>query len=320
METTHLQIPSPPHAQAPTGVQPGGGFVINLELAWGRLRRAYLRRFRAGYVKRMAEKRQGTCPTCPHDIVDPRDLKFCRNVCGFWFHPEDDRFRWREKILLARAGLAEVVFFSVLGLALTGLLAAAAIWGHPLFWAPAAIVILLWAFVVSFFRDPPRKIPTDPAALLSPADGTITDISEVEAADLPDDRALRIGIFLSIFSVHVNRIPRTGRVVNLRYFPGAFLDARHPKCPARNEQLWLDLEEPLSRRPVRIKQISGAIARRIVCWLRKDESVHAGDRYGMIKFGSRTEVLVPAGEAVEVLVKVGDKVKGGSSILLRFKN
>jgi phosphatidylserine decarboxylase len=267
----------------------------------------------------MAEKRQGSCPNCSHDIVDPRDLKFCRNVCGYWFHPEDDPFRWREKIPVARAGWAEVILFSVIGLVLAGVFAAAAVWAHSLFWAPAAVVLLLWAFVLSFFRDPQRTIPTDAAALLSPADGTVTDITEVEAADFPGERALRIGIFLSIFNVHVNRIPRSGRVVNIRYFPGAFLDARHPECSARNEQLWLDLEEFPSRRLIRIKQISGAVARRIVCWLKQDEAVHAGYRYGMIKFGSRTEVLVPAGEAMEVLVKVGDKVKGGTTILLRYQ-
>ena len=113
------------------------------------------------------------------------------------------------------------------------------------------------------------------------------------------------------------------------YFPGAFLDARHPECAVRNEQLWIDLEEaphptlsPRGRgqgegRPLRLKQISGAIARRIVCWLKVGEIVKAGDRLGMIKFGSRTELLMPVGEAKEVLVMVGDKVKGGSTILLR---
>ena len=158
------------------------------------------------------------------------------------------------------------------------------------------------------------------AALLSPADGTITDIGEVEAPGFPGDRALRIGIFLSIFNVHVNRLPRSGRVVSIRYFPGAFLDARHPDCPARNEQLWLDLEESDSGRLIRVKQISGAVARRIVCWLKPQETVRAGDRYGMIKFGSRTEVLLPTSEAMEMQIKVGDKVYGGATVLLRFKS
>jgi phosphatidylserine decarboxylase len=292
---------------------------MNLELAWGRCRRWYLWTFRPGYVRRMAEKRQGSCPNCPHDIIDPRDLKYWRNVCGYWFHAEDDRFAWRNRLGFARAGLAELVIFSIIFWSL-GLLLAAGTWISALFWIPVAAVALIWLEVIYFFRDPERRIPTDVAALLSPADGAITDIGEVDAPGFPNDRALCIGIFLSIFSVHVNRIPRTGRVVNIRYFPGAFLDARHPDCPARNEQLWLDIEESESGRPIRVKQISGAIARRIVCWLKPQETVRAGDRYGMIKFGSRTEVLLPASEAVEVLVKVGDKVQGGATVLLRFKS
>src|SRR5262245_4860837 len=113
-------------ATAPiTSAQPGGGWCMRLELAWDRLRRAALRRFRPGYVRRMAGLRQGQCPDCPHDIIDPRDLKFSRNVCGYWFHPEDDPFRWRGRLRLARAGLAEVVIFSIVLLALAGLTAAA---------------------------------------------------------------------------------------------------------------------------------------------------------------------------------------------------
>jgi phosphatidylserine decarboxylase len=154
--------------------------------------------------------------------------------------------------------------------------------------------------------------------LVSPADGTVTHVDEVEDADFPGGRAFRIGIFLSIFNVHVNRIPRTGRVVSLRYMPGAFLDARHPDCPLRNEQLWIDLEDASSARLLRVKQISGAIARRIVCWLKPGEEVKIGDRLGMIKFGSRTEILLAAGTPLEVQVKVGDKVKGASTVLLRF--
>jgi phosphatidylserine decarboxylase len=267
----------------------------------------------------MAAKRQGHCPNCPHDIIDSRDLKFTRNVCGFWFRDEDDPFRWRNRLPLARAGLAELVCFSLVFLALALVFACLATWYHAAFWVPEGVIVILWAFVVSFFRDPERQIPTDAAALLSPADGTITHVEEVDEADFPGGRALRISIFLSIFNVHVNRMPRTGRIVNVRYFPGSFLDARHAECAVRNEQLWLDLEEPETRRPFRIKQISGAIARRIVCWLKPGDEIHAGARFGMIKFGSRTEVLLPANETVDVNVKIGDRVKGGATVLLRFK-
>jgi phosphatidylserine decarboxylase len=129
---------------------------------------------------------------------------------------------------------------------------------------------------------------------------------------------LRISIFLSIFNVHVNRLPRSGRVTEVRYFPGSYLDARNPQSAVENEQLWIDLEEADTGRPLRVKQISGAIARRIVCWLKSGDAVRVGERLGMIKLGSRTDVLVPAGAGVHVEVKVGDKVHGGSSVLLRF--
>ncbi len=317
MATLDPQPVALPPPVAPAGVQPGGGFCMGLELAWGRLRRAWLRRLRPRYVARMLAKRQGDCPGCTHDIIDPRDLKFTRNVCGHWFRPEDDRFGWRGRLGLARAGLAEVVLFSLLFLAMSGLLLALGALVHAAFWGALPVVALLWAEVIFFFRDPERVPPADPEALISPADGTVTHVGEIEDPTFPGGRAFRVSIFLSIFNVHVNRVPRTGRVVGLAYFPGAFLDARHPDCPVRNEQLWVDLEEP-GGRLVRVKQISGAIARRIVCWLRPGEEVRAGERFGMIKFGSRTEVLVPAGEKREVPVRVGDKVRGGATALFRF--
>jgi phosphatidylserine decarboxylase len=308
-----------PAAIAPSCIQPGGGFCFDLELAWGRLRRAWLRRFRPSYVRRMLALRQGECPNCPHDIIDPRDLKPYRNICGFWFRPENDPFRWRDRIPLARPGLAEVVWFSGLFL----MAAAACILGglflHPAVYALLAPVLGLWFFILSFFRNPRRSIPTDPAALLSPADGTVTHVEEIDDSDFPHGRAFRISMFLSVFNVHVNRTPRPGRVLGIRYFPGSFLDARNHQSVVRNEQLWIDMEEKGSGRPLRVKQISGAVARRIVCCLKPGQEVNAGELFGMIKFGSRTDILIPADEPRDVLVKVGDKVKGGSTILLRFK-
>jgi phosphatidylserine decarboxylase len=291
---------------------------MNLELAWGRLRRAFLRGFRPGYVRSMAAKRQGFCEGCPHDIIDARDLKFWRTACGYWFREEDDKFSWRGKLGLARLGLAEVVCTSVVFALLSALLGAAAVFLHWGFWIPLAAVLILWFQLVFFFRDPERIIPNDPSALLSPADGTITHVGEVDDADFPAGRAFRISIFLSVFNVHVNRAPRLARVVSLRYFAGSFLDARHPDCAEKNEQLWIDLAEVDSGRLIRLKQISGAIARRIVCWLKPGEHMQAGDRFGMIKFGSRTDVLIAASESFEVLARVGHRVKGGSTILLRF--
>ncbi len=293
---------------------------MRLELAWGRFRRALLRRFRPGYVRTMLTKRQGHCENCPHDIIDPRDLKFYRNVCGYWFRDEDDRFQWRGRLRLARAGLAELIFFSLLLMPLLVLFSTLAVVVHPLLWLPAGMFgRASWIFIISFFRDPERTIPADPQALVSPADGTVTHVDEVDEADFPGGRAFRVGIFLSVFNVHVNRVPRPGRVLALRYFPGRFEDARTIECATVNEQLWIDLGEGPANRLVRVKQIAGAIARRIVCWLRLGEEVRLGERLGMIKFGSRTEVFLPADAVEEVLVKPGDKVKGGSTVLLRVK-
>jgi phosphatidylserine decarboxylase len=303
----------------PAGVQPGGGSCLSLELAWGRLRRTWLRRIRPGYVQRMTARRQGHCPNCPHDIIDARDLKPYRNVCGYWFDTADDPFRWRGRLGLARAGLAEILCFSLLFLVLGVGFGLAGALVHAVFYVPLVVIGLLWGFVISFFRDPERTIPTDPQALVSPADGTVTHVGLVDDPEFPNGRAFRISIFLSVFNVHVNRMPRAARVLRVRYFPGCFLDARHSECAVRNEQLWIDLEETGSHRPLRVKQISGAIARRIVCWLKVGEEMPAGERFGMIKFGSRTEVFVPAGEAMDVQVRVGDKVAGGSTVLLRFK-
>src|SRR5436305_14590998 len=147
--------PPPALVSAPiASIQPGGGFCLELEQAWGRCRRAWLRRFRPGYVRRMAQLRQGACTDCCHDVIDPRDLKFCRNVCGYWFRPEDDRFQWRGRLGLARAGLAEVVLFTLLFLLLGSACAAAALLAHPAFCAPLAVLALLWLAILFFFRDP----------------------------------------------------------------------------------------------------------------------------------------------------------------------
>src|SRR5581483_5985087 len=271
-----LTTPCKPLVASPiVSAQPGGGLCMSLELAWGRWRRAWLRRFRPGYVARMKQLRQGECPNCPHDIIDSRDLKFYRNVCGYWFRPEDDAFAWRGRLRLARYGLAELLCFSLLFAALSALFAGLAAL-HPLFLLPLPVILGLWLFVASFFRDPERTIPSDPDALVSPADGTVTHIHEVADPDFPGGRALCVSIFLSVFNVHVNRVPRSGKVVKLHYYPGEYLDARVVECNVRNEQFWVDLLDERSGCLVRTKQIAGAIARRIVCWLKPDETVRTG--------------------------------------------
>jgi phosphatidylserine decarboxylase len=304
-------------------VQPGGvGFFVRCELALGRFRRWYLRRFRPTHVAHWLQLRRGECPNCPHDIIDPRDLKFVRNVCGYWFCREDDVYARREDLGFARWGYAELIGFSTLLLLVGGLFLGAGYLLPQLAWLFAfayATTWLLIAEVVWFFRDPRRVVPTDPAALVSPADGTVTHVETVEDSDFPGGRALRVSIFLSIFNVHVNRVPRTGRVTDVRYFRGEYLDARHRECAARNEQLSIDFTDAATGQPIRVKQIAGAIARRIVCAVKPGDEVKAGERFGMIKFGSRTDVLIPASAGVEVLVKVGDKVNGASTVLMRVR-
>jgi phosphatidylserine decarboxylase len=313
-------IDPPPLTEAPIAcIQPGGGTCIRIEQAWGRLRRGLLHRLFPGYVRRMTALRVGDCPGCTHEVIDGRDLKLVRNVCGYSFRPEDDRHAWRGRLGLARAGLVEIICFSLLLSPAVILFVVLGVWASPWWLLPLAVLLPLWVFILAFFRDPHRVIPADTNALVSPADGVITHLEEVDEPDFPGGRAFRVSIFLSVFNVHVNRAPRCGKVTRVRYYPGAYLDARAQECAVRNEQLWIDFEDERLGSPLRVKQIAGAIARRIVCWLKPGDVVRAGERFGMIKFGSRTDVLLPPAAVAEVLVRVGDAVKGGSRILLRLR-
>lgn len=251
-------------------------------------------------------------------LVGGPSIGWFRSVCPLDQVARTNYLFTAHPLCVARAGLPELFFFSLLFGGLSVVCAVLALQWHWALWIPAVVLLALWLFVLSFFRDPERVTPTDPSALVSPADGTVTDVGEVDEADFPGGRAYRIGIFLSVFNVHVNRVPRSGQVIGLRYFRGCFLDARAVRCAQLNEQLWIDVAEGPAGRFIRVKQIAGAIARRIVCWLRPGEEVKAGVRLGMIKFGSRTEVYVPVEAMQELLVKVGDSVKGGSTILLRM--
>jgi phosphatidylserine decarboxylase len=295
-----------------TSVQPGGGACYRVELAWGRWRRWYLRTFRAGYVRRMAALRHGSDQGAPHEILDPRDLKYCRNRCTCDWDPRDDPFRWRDRLPFARWGLAEL---ELMGFPLLALAAAGA-WWH---WWLAIVPLVLLAFVVYFFRDPPRRVPREPGALVSPADGTVVEVIELADEPFVGGAAVRISIFLSIFNVHVNRAPSDSRVVRLRYSPGKFLDARDPMSAIANENLWIGLEEESApyRRLV-VRQVAGLIARRIVCNLRSGERVERGHRFGMIKFGSRTELILPLEDGLTVLAAVGQKVRGGATVLAQY--
>jgi phosphatidylserine decarboxylase len=295
------------------GVQPGGGFCYALELAWGGCRRRLLKLFRGRYVRRMAELREGNDAGAPHPVLDPRDLKFCRNVCTARWAPEHDRFAWRGRVGIARWGWAELW---IMGLPLLGLtigLAFTSAW----YLSIATGVVLLW--LVSFFRDPPRTVPVGPGLVVSPADGKIAEITRLEHHEFIGGPAVRIGIFLSIFNVHLNRSPLAGKVVRLRYHPGKFLNALNPESAILNENMVIGLEETAAPyRKLVVRQIAGLFARKIVCDLKPGDLLSRGEKFGMIKLGSRTELIVPDEPGLEIVTRVGDKVAAGETVFAKF--
>jgi len=315
MSTTELHPPRSLPEPLPdnfVSAQPGGGVCYRLELAWGRWRRWWLRRFRPGYVRRMAELRRGDPGGAPHEILDPRDLKYFRNRCQCDWDQADDPFRWRERLPFARWGLAELQLMGWPLLGLTVLLA----W---YFWYLAPIPGAILGLIVYFFRDPPRRVPPEPGLVVSPADGKVAELTHLDHDEFLGGPAVRIGIFLSIFNVHINRAPAAARVIALRYSPGKFLNALNPESALHNENTWIGLEEeaPPHRRMV-LRQISGAIARRIVCNLRPGELVGRGHKFGMIKLGSRTELILPDGEDLSIRVEVGRRLKAGRSVVASY--
>ena len=191
------------------------------------------------------------------------------------------------------------------------LLAAAAVFYRVSGWA-CLLPLALWLFVLNFFRDPERALPSDPALLVSAADGKVCEVAEVETAPFVEGRAVKVGIFLNVFDVHVNRSPLAGKVAHLEHKDGKYLNALDPLSAVENERQDLGLEVPGGGR-VLVRQISGAIARRIVCQAQVGQDLARGERYGMIKFGSRTEIYLPA-DRFKVHVRVGDRVKGRETV------
>jgi phosphatidylserine decarboxylase len=295
-----------------TSIQPGSGFCMRVELAWGRWRRWYLKTFRRRYVQRMQELRRGEPKGCPHEVLDPRDLKFYVNQTTCHWASEDDPFTWRDRLPFAREGLAELLLLS-------GFFLALALGLSFVYWPAALLPLVLAVFIVSFFRNPRRVAPTDPGLVVSPADGRVVLIEEIPYDEFIQGPAVLIGIFLSVFNVHSNRSPVDARVIGLTYRPGKFLNALLPASARENEQLALRLEEnqPPFRRMI-VRQIAGAIARRIVCFLKPGDELARGERFGMIKLGSRTELVLPREAGLEVIVRVGQKVHAGTTVIARF--
>jgi phosphatidylserine decarboxylase len=175
---------------------------------------------------------------------------------------------------------------------------------------------VLILYTLFFFRDPDRNIPADRNAVLAAADGTVTDISEVDETEVLKTRMRRVGIFLSIFDVHTNRAPIDGRITYRQHHEGLCLDARSQDCSEKNEAMTWGIENP--RVTVVVRQLTGAIARRIVAWAEVGDQLAKGERFGMIRFGSRTEVYLPL--TASVLVKAGEHVAGGSTIIARLSD
>jgi phosphatidylserine decarboxylase len=297
---------------------------MRAELAWGYVRRWYLWVFRRAYVDRMQRLRKGTVNQCPHPVFDPRDLKFYRCRPGYSWDRKDDPFAWRDNLPFARVGLAELIIFAGLLFGMAKVVAAVALWkGASGWWAVLlglnfAVLVVLGGLIVWFFRNPRRRIPDDPAAVVAPADGLIDSIQELDGDEFICEPAVRISIFLSIFNVHINRVPVSCRVLGLKHRRGRFLDARRPESSTQNEQLAIYLEQTgnVARRMI-VRQITGLIARRIVCWLKPQDELAIGEQLGMIKFGSRTELVLPR-RGFEIGVAIGDTVQAGSSVLGRY--
>jgi phosphatidylserine decarboxylase len=202
---------------------------------------------------------------------------------------------WEARWILALLALLAVVF---------GFLSAWAFW----------FFLLLFFFVAAFFRDPERTVPTAENLIVAPADGTVMDIVELEEHEVVKAKIRRVGIFLSIFDVHTNRAPINGRIVYRQHRPGLFLDARRPDCSEKNESMTWAFENP--RVTIVVRQITGAIARRIVAWSEVGNELKKGERFGMIRFGSRTELYLPL--HAEVLLKIGDHVFGGATAIAKL--
>ncbi|MEW6357409.1 MAG: phosphatidylserine decarboxylase family protein [Planctomycetota bacterium] len=209
----------------------------------------------------------------------------------------------------AEYGRKDLLAFGVAALAAVGVCLAFAPYLVP-------IPVLLFAFVAYFFRDPKREVPDLSNVLLAPADGKVMDISEIEESDFIKGPAYKIGIFLSVFNVHINRSPVSGKVDFLRYEEGDFKAAFHPHATRDNENnvIGITCDDPAIGKVV-VRQIAGVIARRIVCDCQVEDVVERGQKIGMIKFGSRTELYVPKKEGVVLTTKVGDKVLAGVTIL-----
>ncbi len=179
-------------------------------------------------------------------------------------------------------------------------------------WYVVALLVVVTLFMAFFFRDPKRLPPSDPDVVVSPADGRVTRVSKLDQDDRNTPTV--ISIFLSPFDVHINRSPIPGKITEMVYSPGKFLMATNEKASLVNEQNILTIQG--DKITVVCKQIAGILARRVVCWKKKGDNLELGERFGLIKFSSRTDVILPAN--VSVVVSEGTKVRGGITVIGRI--
>jgi phosphatidylserine decarboxylase len=213
----------------------------------------------------------------------------------------------------SRHGLWEMI----LGTLLLAAIGAGLGW---VWWPLSLLVVPVWLWLMAFFRDPDRTIPNDHGIMVSPADGLVTDIKEIENDPYLKGPAIRVGIFLNVFNVHGNRAPCDGKITEVIYKKGKFINAlKHDLCSAENEANTIVMADAITGVPVCVvRQIAGLIAKRIICVFKVGENVQRGERIGFIKFGSRTELTIPRSLAPVITVKVGDKVVGGSQIIAKL--
>ena len=217
------------------------------------------------------------------------------------------------RIPLAEYGVRELALFG--GLAMVALVVSAVF-----AWYLAPIFAAVLVFIVAFFRDPERRAPDEPGLVVAPADGTVVEVTETVEPRFLERPACKIGIFMSLASVHVNRSPCAGRVEAVEHRPGRFLDARVPESSAENESNTLAIGDAEGRGTrIVVRQVAGLLARRIVCAVAVGDRLERGQRIGMIKFGSRAEVYVPSDSGFEVLVEPGRRVRAGETVLGRFR-
>jgi len=178
----------------------------------------------------------------------------------------------------------------------------------------ALLFLVLIGYTFAFFRDPERIAPADADVVVAAADGVVVEVADLEESEVVRATMRRVAIFLSVFDVHTNRAPIDGRIIYREHHAGLCLDARNPDCSVKNEAMTWAFENP--RATLVVRQITGAIARRIVGWSQVGDRLEKGERFGMIRFGSRTEVYLPL--SATVLVKVGDRVAGGATAIARL--